>query len=161
MRISFDLDDTLICYGPNFSLEPRLPWYMRLIAGNEPLRRGAPELVCRLQDAGWEVWIYTTSHRPLGSVRRWLRCHGVRVAGVINQSVHEANFCRSPSHRSPSKHPAAFGMDLHVDDSEGVRMEGETHGFEVVVISPHDTAWTDKVWLAAEAVRTHRMSPRK
>ncbi len=153
MRISFDLDDTLICYGPNFPSEPRLPWYKRIFSGNEPLRLGARALISRLQASGWEVWIYTTSRRRVAYIRRWLWWHGIQVAGIINQDVHEANFCRSPTHRSPSKNPRAFGMALHVDDSEGVRMEGETHGFEVLVISPHDADWMDKVWLAAEAVR--------
>ena len=161
MRISFDLDDTLICYGPSFPRESRLPWYKRLIAGHEPLREGAPALLRRLQASGWEVWVYTTSRRSIGSVRRWLLCHGIRVAGVINQDVHEANFCRSPNHRALSKHPGAFGIDLHVDDCEGVRMEGETHGFNVLVISPHDEAWAERVWLAAESLQRPGASPRQ
>src|SRR5262249_34681987 len=40
MRISFDLDDTLICYQPGVPCEPSLPWHWRLLGGNEPLRRG-------------------------------------------------------------------------------------------------------------------------
>jgi hypothetical protein len=34
---------------------------------------------------------------------------------------------------------------LHVDDSEGVRMEGDEHGFRVVVVSPEDRYWTQKI----------------
>lgn len=158
MRISFDLDDTLICYGPGRPTEPRLPWYKRLIAGREPLRHGARDLIGRLQQQGWEVWIYTTSRRRVASIRRWLRCHGIRVGGIINQVVHETSFGHSPRDRPPSKNPRAFGIALHVDDSEGVRMEGATHGFAVVVIAPTDEAWTEKVWLAAEAIRAHGKS---
>jgi hypothetical protein len=50
----------------------------------------------------------------------------------------------------PSKNPAAFGITLHVDDSEGVRMEGEAHGFEVVVVTPQDGDWVKKVLLAVD-----------
>ena len=48
----------------------------------------------------------------------------------------------------PSKNPAAFGISLHVDDSDGVRLEGERHGFRVVVLSPDDEGWVRKVLAA-------------
>ena len=47
--------------------------------------------------------------------------------------------------RLPSKYPPAFGIDLHVDDSEGVRMEGDEHGFRVVVVRPDDENWIQRV----------------
>lgn len=154
MRISFDLDDTLICYGPRFPCEPRLPWYKRWIGGNEPLRQGTRALLLRLQQSGWEIWIYTTSRRNVGAIRRWLRCHGIRVAGIVNQDLHESSFCRQPDHVAPSKNPGAFGIALHIDDSDGVRREGESHGFNVLVVTPDDLNWTEKVWCAAEKLRS-------
>jgi hypothetical protein len=45
----------------------------------------------------------------------------------------------------PSKYPPAFDIDLHVDDSEGVRMEGDEFGFRVVVVRPDDENWTERV----------------
>jgi hypothetical protein len=150
MRISFDLDDTLICYGGVVPCEPRPPWYRRLWAGDEPLRLGAVALMRELRRRGWDVWVYTTSYRSPGAVRRWLRSHGIRVGGVINQDVHERRLRRVPRDYPPSKNPKAFGIDLHVDDSEGVRQEGERHGFRVVVVAPHDRAWAEKVLQAAE-----------
>jgi hypothetical protein len=145
MRISFDLDDTLICYHPDVPREPRLPLLYRLLAGDEPLRLGARSLLKTLRDRGCELWIYTTSYRSPAAVRLWLWCHGLRVARVINQAVHDAHFPRTGHHYPPSKNPGAFGIDLHIDDSDGVRMEGEQHGFSVVVVSPDDPAWTEKI----------------
>src|SRR5262245_19530323 len=110
MRISFDLDDTLICYQQGVPREPPLPWYWRLLAGDEPLRLGSRNLMRDLSGRGWELWVYTTSHRNPSSVRRWLWFHGVAVAGVINQEVHDAHLRRSPGERPPSKNPAAFGI---------------------------------------------------
>ena len=159
MRISFDLDDTLICYGPCLPREPRLPWYKRLVAGDEPLRLGARSLMANLQEKGWELWVYTTSHRPPGSIRRWLRCHGIQVAGIINQDTHDAHLKDTLRDFRPSKNPGAFGIALHVDDSEGVRMEGAVHGFEVVVVAPDDEGWAKKVWSAAECLLNRRTNP--
>jgi hypothetical protein len=53
----------------------------------------------------------------------------------------------------PSKFPPAFGIDLHVDDSEGVRMEGQEYGFRVVQVDPHDIFWMHKVLHAVDDVR--------
>lgn len=156
MRISFDLDDTLICYEPGTPYEPRLPWYLRMVASEEPLRHGARGLMHRLRQSGWEIWIYTTSYRNPQSVWWWLRCHGVRVGKVINQRVHDRHLKRSIRDYPPSKNPAAFGIDLHVDDSEGVRIEGRQHGFNVIVVDPADTKWTDVVWAGAERLKGRR-----
>jgi hypothetical protein len=153
MRISFDLDDTLICYGEGVPCEPRLPLAYRLLAGDEPLRFGARSLMRRLHSLGCELWIYTTSHRHPTSVRLWLWCHGVRVVRVINQDVHDRHFPRTGGFYPPSKNPGAFGIDLHIDDSDGVRMEGEQHGFNVLVVSPDDPAWAEKVLRRVEKRR--------
>ena len=154
MRISFDLDDTLICYREGTRCEPRPLWYRRLFATREPLRLGAPSLMHALSARGWEVCIYTTSFRSPGSVRRWLLSYGVRVVLVINQATHDRRVRLSTVDHSPSKHPAIFGIDLHVDDSDGVRLEGKRHGFRVVVVAPDDDGWAEKVLAAADAIET-------
>jgi len=153
MRISFDLDDTLICYQADTPQEPRLPWAVRLFLRDEPLRLGTPDLIRQLRSRGWEVWIYSTSNRRRGAVRRWLCCHGIRIDGVINQNTHNRHVRRSLQDRPPSKNPKAFGIHLHVDDSEGVRIEGEIHGFRVVVVSPDDRNWTTRVLEAADQLQ--------
>src|SRR5262245_25677067 len=79
MRISFDLDDTLICYGAGIPCEPRPPWYKRVLTTGEPLRYGARALMGALRSRGCELWVYTTSHRRPRSVKLWLRSYGVRV----------------------------------------------------------------------------------
>jgi len=150
MRISFDLDDTLICYRADVSQKLRLSWFLRLLVGDEPLRLGTPELMRQLRQRGWEIWLYTTSNRRPAAVRRWLRCHGVRIDGMINQDEHDRHLRRSSQDRPPSKNPAAFGIELHVDDSEGVRIEGEQYGFAVVVVTQDDPDWTTKVLHAAD-----------
>lgn len=153
MRISFDLDDTLICYRSATAYEPRPAWYRRMFASEEPLRLGAVSLMHALRGRGCELWVYTTSYRSPGSVRRWLRSYGIRVKRVVNQDVHDRYLKRGPNDYPPSKNPSAFGIDLHVDDSEGVRIEGHQHGFRVVVVAPDDPAWVEKVLAAVEEMQ--------
>jgi hypothetical protein len=49
-----------------------------------------------------------------------------------------------------TKHPPSFGIDLLIDDSEGVRIEGERHGFRMLMVAPEDAQWTAKVRAALE-----------
>ena len=139
MRIAFDLDNTLIRGAHSFALEiPKYKFLAKLL-GTEALRAGTCELCeyCRAQ--GWEVWVYTTSYRSAGYIRRLFWLHGIRLAGVVNQARHE----REVTVRS-TKYPPQFGIDLLLDDAAGVQLEGERYGFEVLIISPTDAGWVAK-----------------
>ena len=92
------------------------------------------------QRLGWEVWVYTTSYRSAGYIRRLFWLHGIRLAGVVNQARHD----REVRVRS-TKYPPQFGIDLLVDDAPGVAVEGERYGFAVLVVSPTDAEWAAKV----------------
>jgi hypothetical protein len=93
-----------------------------------------------------ELWIYTTSFRSPRYLRGWFAAFGVRLAGVVNQARHERHVGR----KGPSKLPPVFGIDLHIDDSEGVAEEGRRHGFDVIVVSPDDVQWTARVLEAVD-----------
>jgi hypothetical protein len=144
MRISFDVDDTLVCDSSVPTEQPGR-WWSRCWY-REPLRRGTQDLMKELLAGGHELWIYTTSYRPERYLRAWFRSLGVPLGGVVNQHRHE----RVVGTRGPSKYPPAFGIDLHVDDSEGVGAEGKRHGFEVVVVSPADLDWAARVLAAVK-----------
>jgi len=81
--------------------------------------------------------------------------HGVHIDGVINDERHRRALAGQKFSRLPSKFPPAFGIDLHVDDSDGVRMEGELHGFKVLVVDPSDERWTEKVLDAVQRLTTN------
>jgi hypothetical protein len=71
--------------------------------------------------------------------------YGIRVDGVVNSVLHNRALTARGLVNTPSKYPPAFDIDLHVDDSEGVRSEGHDHGFRVVVVDPQDENWAQKV----------------
>ena len=145
MRVSFDVDDTLVCYGDGARIEAsRVPAFVLRWFG-EPLRHGTRALVRELRRRKCSVWIYTTSGRTPFYIRCWLLLHGIRVDGVVNSERHRQGLAVHGFSCLPSKFPPAFGIDLHVDDSDGVRMEGDSHGFRVVVVSPDDRFWTRRV----------------
>jgi hypothetical protein len=144
MRISFDVDDTLVCCPP-VPAEQIVPWWGRWWYP-EPVRRGTRELMRALLERRCELWIYTTSYRSPLYLRGWFRSFGIPLAGVVNQDRHE----RVVGRQGPSKYPPAFGIDLHVDDSEGVGEEGRRHRFAVVVVAPTDPEWTARILAAVD-----------
>jgi hypothetical protein len=145
IRISFDIDDTLVCH-PNAAAADNglLPGFLHRRLG-EPLRRGTCALIRELRRRKCSIWIYTSSGRTPQQIRSWLWTHGIRIDGVVNCERHHQELAGHRLSCLPSKYPPAFGIDLHVDDSLGVKMEGDTHGFRVVLVRPDDKLWTQQV----------------
>ena len=143
MRISFDVDDTIVC-DDRVPVEQFVPWWKRWWYP-ERMRHGTRDLMKELLVRRHELWIYTTSYRPLRYLRRWFASVGVRLGGVVNQERHEGVVGR----QGPSKYPPAFGIDLHIDDSHGVAEEGQRHRFNVLVVSPYDPRWASRILEAA------------
>jgi hypothetical protein len=153
LRVSFDIDDTLVC-GAGVPSEQLVPFLYRR-RYPEPLRKGARALLRSLDARGCRLWLYTSSGRPAAYLSGWFRSLGIRLEGVVNQERHtEVVGCRGPS-----KLPSAFGIGLHVDDSEGVAMEARAHGFRVLVVSPQDERWAERVLGAVDALR-EELAPR-
>ncbi len=64
---------------------------------------------------------------------------GLNLDGIVNLERH--NLKTPPC----SKYPPAFGIDLLIDDSPGVEQEGRTHGFSVIIVSPDNPDWAEKL----------------
>jgi hypothetical protein len=145
MRIAFDLDDTLIPSARGlFPVEQPRGFFGRLFAA-EGLRRGTMRLMGALARGHFDLWVYTTSLRTPHYIRRLFRCYGVRLGGAINSNEHWRWLQQQPPARRCSKYPPAFHIDLLVDDSEGVWLEGQAHGFKVVHVKPDDADWSRTV----------------
>lgn len=153
LRISFDIDDTLACLPHHAEEEAsKLPACLHRWLG-EPLRSGTRTLMRELRRQGCSIWIYTSSGRTPAYIRRWLMLYGIHVDGVVNSDRHQQVLAANGLAKAPSKYPPAFAIDLHVDDSEGVGIEGHEHGFRVVVVDPQDAGWAQKVKHAAEQLQ--------
>ena len=153
IRISFDIDDTLACQLHHCAVErSRLPACVHRWLG-EPLRIGTRSLIRELRRQDCSIWVYTSSGRTPSYIRRWLLLYGIRVDGVVNSVLHNRALTAHGLSNAPSKFPPAFDIDLHVDDSEGVRIEGHDHGFRVVVVHPQDESWAQKVLDAVAVVQ--------
>lgn len=145
MRIAFDLDGTLIPSGFAFATESRLPKTLAAWCGMEPLRAGAAALMRWMQAQGDEVWVYTTSYRSTAYIRILFLLHGIALDGIVNQAVHDRRLKRQAGMPRCSKYPPAFGIDLLIDDQEGVLLEAQRHGFNTIWVKPDAPDWTGQV----------------
>lgn len=152
MRISIDLDDTLIfktVTGPvDESLPPLKRSYME-----EKLRAGTRELIQALAQRGHEIWIYSNSYRGKTELLRWFQECGLPVTDVVNQQLHEQKRAEfGPQISGPIKFPPWFGIDVHIDDSIEIETDGRQYGFKVIRVDPNDTDWVATVLAALDAL---------
>jgi hypothetical protein len=140
MKISFDLDDTVVA-NTQFDLERRT--LLQRVFGVEQIRLGTIALFKELRSRGHSICVYTTSYRSVGKIRFMFRTYGIPIDEVINQHVHNNKV--KNERMTMSKYPPAFGIDLHVDDSRGVGMEGERYGFNTIIVSVSDKDWVNTV----------------
>ena len=104
-------------------------------------------LLRELRSEGHEVWVYTTSLREPVRLRLWFAALGVRLEGIVNGTRHAV--VAAEQSIGCSKYPPAFGIDLLIDDAEGVSIEGERFSFRVFRISENDPSWCAAVKKAA------------
>jgi hypothetical protein len=136
MKIAFDLDNTLIRNDYDFPTEKPRKKLFAYFLRHEELRAGTVDLFDFCKQQKWEVWIYTTSFRSTFYIRRLFWLYNISLNGVINQTIHN----QKVTVRS-SKHLPTFGLDLIIDDSQGVKIESEKYNFQAIVLHPKDTNW--------------------
>ncbi len=146
MRIAFDIDEMLIPYGTEFPVELSVPLRPLKLLYPESLRVGSRELLRTLGRQGHDIWIYTTSSREAWYFKSWFALLGIRVGGVVNCNVHEKKVrARGDYYPACTKYPPAFGIDLLIDNCEGVEAEGRKHGYAVLRVDPSDAQWTETI----------------
>ena len=152
MRVSFDLDEVLFVSPVTHKTEPPLPFPLRNIY-RERLRLGTPELIWELQIQGYEVWVYTSSFRSEGYIRRFFRCYGIRLDGIVNGTRHLKEVQRNSSQVLPQKLPNRYRISLHIDDEEVICTAAGQYGFRAYQLNSQDDNWKEKIIEQAGRIR--------
>ena len=152
MRVSFDLDEVLFVSPETHKTEPPLSFPRNRIY-RERLRLGTPELIRRLQQLGYEVWIYTSSFRTEKYIRHLFHAYGVKLDGIVNAERHLREVQRGRSEPLPQKLPNRYRISLHVDDEAIVATNGRAYGYNVYQLEAQDDEWKEKILARAEEIR--------
>jgi hypothetical protein len=69
--------------------------------------------------------------------------HGIFLDGIFNKISHDKRIIECG--KTCSKYPPMFGIDIHIDDSDGVKMEAERNDFKVIIIEESDSERCEKI----------------
>lgn len=152
MRISFDLDEVLFVDPKKFKTEPPLPFPLNRIF-IERLRKGTVDLIHKLQEEGFEVWVYTSSFRSELYIRNLFRNYGVKFDQIINSQRHLREVQRNNPEPLPQKLPNFYRISLHIDDEDVIHQYGKSLGFKTFKVCEPDDEWVDKVLAEARRIR--------
>lgn len=152
MRVSFDLDEVLFVSPITHKTEeaPRFP-FNRIF--KERLRLGTAHLIPRLQELGYEVWIYTSSFRSERYIKCLFRCYGVHFDGIVNGQRHEKEVQAGKKYKMPTKMPSKYRISLHIDDEAIVCTYGRNYGFNVYQLNAPDDKWEEKIIRKASEIK--------
>ena len=137
LRISFDLNQTLISRNIDWEAEPNLKGFR---GGEWRLRKGTVELFKWIREHNHEIWIYTNSYTSWEYIASWFQDCGIPVDGVVNQAVHDQKSNEQDPIGGFEKNPSRFGIDLHFDDVDDFAEQER-----IYKIDPLDSFWTDRV----------------
>ena len=152
MRVSFDLDEVLFVSPETHKTEPPLPFPLNRIF-HERLRLGTPELINKLQEMGYEVWIYTSSFRSERYIRRLFHFYGVHFDGIVNGERHLREVQRDNKTTLPQKLPNRYRISLHIDDESIVCTLGRQYGYRAYQLNAQDDDWKEKIIQRAEEIK--------
>ena len=152
MRVSFDLDEVLFVSPETHKTEPELRFPLNRIY-KERLRLGTPDLIKELQHLGYEVWVYTSSFRSEGYIRRLFRCYGVRFDGIVNGTRHLKEVQGNNKTTLPQKLPNRYRISLHIDDEEVICSAASQYGFRAFQLNAQDDDWKEKIIQRAEQIK--------
>lgn len=152
MRISFDLDEVLFVLPETHKTEPPLIFPLNKIF-RERLRHGTPELINRLQELGYDVWVYTSSFRTEKYIRTLFRLYGVKFDGIVNATRHLKEVQRDNKTILPQKLPSRYHISLHIDDEAIVCSLGRQYGYNVYQLDAQDDNWKEKIIARAEEIK--------
>ena len=144
MRVSFDLDEVLFVNPETHKTEPELIFPFNKIF-KERIRLGAPELIKKLQEEGFEVWVYTSSFRSEAYINTLFMLYHVRFNDIVNGNRHLKEVQGNRKEAYPQKMPCKYRISLHIDDESVICTAGKAYGFNVYQLDAHDDDWKEKI----------------
>ncbi len=156
MRVSFDLDDVIFVSPKTHKTEPELMFPLNKIF-RERLRAGTPELINKLQEMGYEVWVYTSSFRSERYIKGLFWLYGVHFDGIVNASRHLKEVQGSRKEILPQKVPSRYHISLHIDDEAVICAQGRRFGYEAYHLDKPDDEWKEKIIEYAGKIREKKI----
>ena len=143
-RASINLDDVVFCQNDTDQAEKPLYFPFNRIFP-ERIRKGIPGMVFALQNAGYDVWIYTTGYASTDYIKQLFRHHRIKVDGIIN-GANRINSDRE-NNMSGIKELMAnkYRITLNIDMDTVSWIRSETKEFEQIESPSKEENWAQQV----------------
>ena len=96
------------------------------------------------------IWIYTTSFCSERYIRGLFRHYGIKPDRIVNGERHAKEVQGNKTEPMPSKYPAKYRIDLHIDDDVSVLQNGKRYGFKVYLVGEQDDDWAKNIGYGAK-----------
>ncbi len=96
------------------------------------------ELINRLQEEGFEVWVYTSSFRSVRYIRRLFQSYGLHFDEIVNGHRLLQEVQGNKKTPLPQKMPGFYHIALHIDDEDVIHANGRAYGFRTYKVCEPD-----------------------
>ena len=143
-RASINLDDVVFCPNETEPAEKRLIFPFRKFFP-ERIRLGIPGLVYALQNAGYDVWIYTTGYASTDYLNHLFWYYKIKPDGIIN-GANRMNSGKDNDWENVKELMARkYRITLNIDMDAVSWIRSETKDFEMIYIDSKDGSWAQQV----------------
>lgn len=143
-RASINLDDVVFCNPESEPAESPLFFPFNRIF-RERIRRGIPSLFYALQEAGYDVWVYTSGYASTDYIRQMFRHYQIKVDGIINGLNHTGPNGSSAYDQAKTMMEKKYKITLHIETDHVLRVRMGTKEFEDIPLEAHDERWANHV----------------
>ena len=143
-RASINLDDVIFCQSESEAAEKPLFFPFNLIF-KERIRRGIPALCIALQEAGYDIWVYTAGYASTNYISQMFRHYRIKVDGIINGLNHANNKGVSIYDQAKPLMEKKYNTTIHIDTEHVVWVRLGTKEFEDIPVNSQDEKWANNV----------------
>ncbi len=143
-RASINLDDVVFCQPELEAAEKPLFFpYSRIF--RERVRKGIPSLFYALQNAGYDVWVYTSGYASTDYISQLFRHYHIKVDGIINGLRHTEPNGISTYDRAKSLMEKKYKITLHIETDHVLWIRLGTKEFDDYPVEAQNEKWANNV----------------
>lgn len=143
-RASINLDDVVFCQNSTEQAEKQLFFPFNKFYP-ERIRSGIPGLMFALQNAGYDVWVYTSGYSSTDHISRLFRHHQINADGIINGANRLNSGRENDMGRVKDLMAQKYRITLNIDMESVSWIRSESKDFEMIDIPSDKGQWAQQV----------------
>lgn len=143
MRVVFDLDEVLLTSDEDMQDAIKDNLFSRRI--KERLRLGASDLLKKLQEMGYDIWIYSAGYYSEEYITDFFSMYEITVDGIINGFNEKRRTDSEEALRIRKKMEEKYRRALHIDNESVLCTNTVSKEFEQYEIKNSGPEWAESI----------------